>query len=381
MVEKTISTYEKLVRDLQKKTHRLRADHPSSKDRMAFLRLSAAIYHLCPSKIADQDGFFRKVYYQEQLALIDRRTLPEIRQKLTFTGAHEQLRQAHTCGRILVSFHYGSFFASLAAFSAYELQVMVGMAGEVYQKIKDDLASDARKLANHDGSNFSLELLDLGAPMSIFRMVRKLRSGKDVFLFIDADSRQRIDKSEQRKIRIPFLDGALLVSSGAAYLSYLTGAAIVPILSPRIPNGQTQVEFKEWIYPDTAVDAETFAGQTMQRLFMYLEKQVLKDPTQWEGWLYIHNLVERRSQADWSYTEQQTSRDTDEYRVNQERYALIAEKKDHYLFDRQQYRMLWIPEALFGLLDDKSPQQSVIQADEPTMDFLFRNQILLPQKS
>jgi len=379
LAEKSDGTYSKLVQDLKTRSERLCPDNPYSKDRMAFLHVSAAIYHLYSSQITDQKAFFRHVYYHEQLALLDRRELTNIRNQIQFTGTHELLRETQDGGRILVSFHYGSFFASLAALSANDLDVTVGMSPAVYAKIKTDLLADTQRLIEHDNSKLKLELVDMGEPMAIFRLARRLRSGKDVFAFIDGDSRQRIMDNEQRRIRIPFLEGALLISSGFAYLSYLTGAPLVPMISYRAPRKGTVLDFMDWIYPDTAHTAETYAKRSMTKLFRYLETRVKADPTQWEGWLYIHQLVERKNNPEYLTPEKNRQVPSDEYLVNHQRYGLIAGKSDHYLFDRQQYRLLWIPSELFELLDNRTEQQTVIQADEQTMDYLFREHILIPQ--
>jgi hypothetical protein len=373
-----IAAFEKKVRAMDSRLGSMDVHRPHSKERMAYLHVTAALYHLSDGGIQDEAAFFRSLRYNEELAVIERGMLPVISDRIKLVGNPGLLAPGKLPGRIICSFHCGSFFAVLEAFSRYSMDVLVGMSSEAHQKLKDDIEGDVRNLREQEGSTMNVELLDMGEPMSIFRLVRKLRSGGDVFLFVDADSGFRNHAEDSKVVRVPFLDGFLRVRNGAAQLSYLTGAVIVPFISRR-EEGNILLDVGEAIHPDPAMTVEEFGCHAVGRLFGILEEQVKRSPEQWEGWLYIHSMVEPRKMDEEYPVKMDAMHHADEYEFNNRRYAVISSKANHYLFDRQQYRMVRIPDPLFHVLDQQGHRGSWTDVGLELLEYLFRNRVLVPR--
>ena len=177
------------------------------------------------------------------------------------------MREAMREGRgvVLVSLHYGRFWAApvwLSRHGANVLAFQVGGGG---------LPARERTL-----SGGTLEAKDLSATL---RAVRALRKGAVVCIQLDAG---RVE----RPLVVEFLGRPTRVAATAVEIARAAGAVVVPALAVVDPEDEDRVVLVAY----GALDCRELpegepAEATMRRLLGPLEAQVRADPSQWYGLL------------------------------------------------------------------------------------------------
>ena len=89
---------------------------------------------------------------------------------------------------------------------------------------------------------------------------------------------------------VTFLDRDVHVRRGAAYLSYKTGAPIVPVV-PSWTGGRAHLTFHEPIQIKEGETLETFCQRSLNQLYGILESRVREEPADWEMWPEFYKWV------------------------------------------------------------------------------------------
>ncbi len=120
------------------------------------------------------------------------------------------------------------------------------------------------------------------------KMVRALRRGEAVMFDVDGNIGVGGEgRTLEETMTLPFLGRKIHVRSGVAYLSYRTGAPIVPLIPLWGTEGQPELHFYDPIIPEENETLEEFAEQSLRQLYGLLEQKLLERPEQWEMWPYF----------------------------------------------------------------------------------------------
>jgi lauroyl/myristoyl acyltransferase len=89
----------------------------------------------------------------------------------------------------------------------------------------------------------------------------------------------------QRGVAVSFIDGHVMLPPGPVKLALATGAPIVPIFAPRLPDKRVRIVVSEPIVLETHDRSSEVIAHALQRIACVIESQVREHP---EQWLTVH---------------------------------------------------------------------------------------------
>lgn len=135
-----------------------------------------------------------------------------------------------------------------------------------------------------------LELIDAEEPTALIKMLRALKSGKNLLVYVDGNTGSSSNK--ENNVVVDFMAGKLSVRKGVAVLADLAKSPIYPIVCSRVDLNEVVFEVQDAIVPSLTNQRNvSHIQQTMQKLYRNLESVLEKDPFQWECWLYLHQYM------------------------------------------------------------------------------------------
>jgi lauroyl/myristoyl acyltransferase len=90
-----------------------------------------------------------------------------------------------------------------------------------------------------------------------------------------------------KPVRAPFMDGHILLATGAADLAYSSGAALIPTFTVRDKDETFHVHLESPLQIDRTVNRQEASSDVIKQFTDKLEAYVLKYPNQWLGWFEI----------------------------------------------------------------------------------------------
>ncbi|HEX7051925.1 MAG TPA: hypothetical protein VF188_17085 [Longimicrobiales bacterium] len=201
----------------------------------------------------------------------------------------DMLSTIHQGGRgcIVCSFHFGAYRYIPVDLALLGLSVLQPLEAAVFR-------NRSRRLDGADPIlRDRLRVVDVesrGRTASL-AMVRTLRRGGVVVVYVDGNTGADGVWGDSGRVSILFLGFRILVKNGIARLSLLTGAPIVPIVTPRTADGAGHVICGAPIWPEgrrTGPGDEAAVREIMAAAYRFLEMHVRRQPEQWESWSHLH---------------------------------------------------------------------------------------------
>lgn len=335
---------------VEQEVDQLKIEKADDRHRLAFLYASANRYNIMSYCSASDDAaFFRKVIFHERMALEERKLLGQLAPLIELKGL-EHIERFDKRGIVFCSFHVGSFFSPLYLFASQGIDVTACIASNAYTQLKKTIENDISKLSKNGFNRGRIKLLDMGTPTASFQMVRILKEGGNLLLYVDVASGDE-DKKKETTTIVNMLSGKLKVKKGGARISYLTKRPIIPLMSQYNSNGIISLRAYLPILPPKLGNEQAFCKRAMEMLFSLLEKRLYKKPEEWEGWLYCHNMVIPKGELESNSVKGIV--DLPQYMVNRERFVCYNAKDRFYLFDKETYRFIKIAkEVYFSLFEN-----------------------------
>jgi len=137
-----------------------------------------------------------------------------------------------------------------------------------------------------------LRIISVENPSSALRMVRALKRGE--LVMFDLDGNLGVGGEERTRadaFTVTFLEREVHVRRGAAYLSYKTGAPIVPVVPSWGSGGCPQLIFHDPIQAEEGETLEDFCQRALTQLYGILEARVLQEPADWEMWPEFYKWI------------------------------------------------------------------------------------------
>ena len=222
-----------------------------------------------------------------------------------------------------------------------------------------DQGSDITELFDRIRRKYALtnvfKIVDAGSPSAGLTMLRELKAGRSLVVYIDGSPETAPDVGEEDKfLSVRFGSRRLLTRKGVGYLSHAARVPIVPVVSYREPDMTNIFHCLKAIKPIPKSDRELYCQEAMQQLYDAFWPYVAKYPGQWEGWNYIHSFLEPESPSA-SFFKLPSHCPS----FNEERYTLCDLEQAPVLFDRRLYQTYEITEDLRDLLLNLSRVDSI----------------------
>lgn len=230
---------------------------------------------------------------------------------------------------IYCSFHYGSY--KLISCILHEKNVNFAV---VANKVILDSAKK-RFIALHESElvrsdkKLDLQFIDANSNSGIVKMIRTLKEGKSLLIYIDGgNGLHGLNNNGEKTTTVNFLNEKIYSRTGVAFLSNYLKVPIVPVISQRDPNyGKINVTFFDAI--DPTINTDAVIALTTQKLWNIFSEKVVNDPTQWEGILYANHFLLSDNKC-----ERTEIQENIEYKFNNESFDfLTVNDNESFLYD------------------------------------------------
>ena len=155
--------------------------------------------------------------------------------------------------------------------------------------------------ANLDGRNGAIDgkrvtenirIILVEEPSCALKMVRALRRGEIVLFDLDGNvGVGGTERTVQDTFKLPLLDREIHVRRGAAYLSYKTGAPIVPIVPLWQKGHRAILKFYDLMNVREGEALADYCVRTLGSLYGVLDQHLRAFPSQWENWVEFYKWV------------------------------------------------------------------------------------------
>lgn len=276
----------------------------------------------------------------------------------------EKLQEALSLGRgaVVVSEHLGpQQFAFIelanrgylinAAISQHALDAVQPWVDHLIQHLRTPQhAIDGKQIEQY------LRIISVENPSSALRMVRALKRGEIVMFDLDGNLGVGGEEGTRAEaFTVNFLGRDVHVRRGSAYISYKTGAPIVPVVPSWGREGRPHLTFHDPIRVEEGETLEAFCQRTLQRLYGILEARILEEPADWEMWPEYYKwvspslTVNRESQVSGSMKSSLSElqlklegADDCQFRVDPRTVFVVKVKRRHLLVDVLGFRFFLV---------------------------------------
>ncbi|QNK62331.1 hypothetical protein H7F33_17575 [Pedobacter sp. PAMC26386] len=353
---KNLNSYEESIQNIKgSKSKALSADNL---DMMKFLLCKANKINFLGHHLEKEDSlFYEDVLYNRELACNDESYYSDVNKRTTLSGNIAALKDAKESPKIFCTFHMGSYryIYYLLIKEKIDFSVIIDdktlttqgeILNSIYEEFKDVESPGYLKLLNAESSSIGIQ------------MIREIKSGKCLLLYIDGNSGVGgMQRNDEKLAQIDFLGKKILARKGISYISYATKTPIVPVISVKESESEFRTHFYDEITPSAIIDKEKYCEDTTQFLYDTLAEVLLKYPEQWEGWLYVDRFLDLEALRSEKEQETYSINEGTRLKFNQERFNSFQINDDIYLFDMHRYDYLKISEKFKAYLSslDSTP--------------------------
>lgn len=278
---------------------------------------------------------------------------PSLLEKTKIYDKSNVIEHSAKQGYIFVSYHAGSYNLPLRHLVNKNIPFCV-VASKDYLKEHEGIIQKLYKdIPNKDVKN--LEMYSADNPRLLFDLVRKLKEGISVYIFIDGNSGTK--KNELRKdknlLKINFLNYYIYARQGVAFLAYLSKSPIATVIAKR------DLELNNTIYINLIktndliqkYNRKEFVSLITQKLYRKLEKYLINDYEQWSGWFYLHKFFDTEDFSEKINPEKgEISFKANRFILNSNFHLVNHGDKSTYLVKKQNFQIVKIKKYLFEVL-------------------------------
>jgi len=298
-------------------------------------------------KILQDIQFHRSLCSLDQYFLID---------NLKINDRFRVIEKSKNVGHIFVTYHTGSYrmfnkhlTINNISYCLVTEEVFIKKQGKMVQKLYNEVSKD---------SNKKLEILSANNPRLIFELIKRLKKGISVVFYIDGNTGSTEKKLRENKnlLKINFLNHHIYARQGIAFLAYLSKAPMAIAIAKRDKNLNNIIQ----INPVKTVELlqnhnrNEFINIITQKLYGKLEKFLINNYEQWEGWFYIHKFFETKISSENLISKEEVSSNKAikfvTLVINQFIHLIKYDDNHIFLIKKDDYQIMKITNFLYNLL-------------------------------
>ncbi|GAB3264804.1 hypothetical protein GCM10027347_32130 [Larkinella harenae] len=303
-----------------------------------FTTFSASVQNILPEiPIEKHEDLFRKLLLQQVYTTFDQQFLTANDLIQTKGPVKELINSPQP--NIYCTFHLGSYRLLTTYLYRNGVDVALLVSRGTYQEQGPSIMATIQGLQKKHKLTNSFQLLDAEQTSSTLHVLRELRAGTSLVIFLDGvTSTTGIDRQENKEVQVRFGTKNVWARKGAGFLSYVTKTPIIPVIGYRDRNLNNVLSFLDPIAPQASNDRETYCQYSLQRIYDSFWQYLNQYPEQWEGWNYIHKFLDQH-ELEQQAVQPLPHRQRPQKRIafNQERYSICDLEDAPILFDRRLY--------------------------------------------
>lgn len=242
--------------------------------------------------------------------------------------------------KIYATFHLGAYRILNNYLIKLGEKVVLIIDDSVYEDQKDQMLYAYEHLKKHTpNQNSDFIILNVKDKSSMHRLRKLIASGYSMVVYLDGNAglQKEIDFSKRYQ-QIEFLKQELYVKNGIDFIAKITKTDVTPVMSYR-ENDTINLKFYDSISFNIK---ESIVG----KCYKYLENLLIKYPTQWECWLYMHKWFVRKKE---DYTPPVEKDKNRPLRFNKEVFIPFSRGDNYFLMNRVNYTAYSIPKEHFTI--------------------------------
>lgn len=254
--------------------------------------VSASLSNFLPeTEVQLHHKIYKKILLHQQLSILEQ-NCSFILDYVTCENIDSNMLQTLKKNPSLIcTFHTGSYRMINHFLIHNNIRFSLVIAGKVKNQ-QGGLFKFLHTQLVEDGVDHELTLIDAESSSAGLQMLRELRQGKSLLVYIDGNVGAGISNTQNNNVPVVnFFQQQIFVRAGVAFLSHASGHPIIVAASYRKSFADIRLRFFDAIYPDLRRSRTDFGAQVMQKIYDHLAYIVARCPEQWEGWLYLHKSV------------------------------------------------------------------------------------------
>ena len=267
-----------------------------------------------------------------------------------------------TVNTIFVTFHLGSY-RSLPLYLGYMgVNMAVAVDNQTYSDQHDHLIADVYNKMDWDAGRF--EIVNVEKSGGGIALVNEIKKKNNLVFYLDGNTGLEGSATLPLGLLGKPINGRL----GIPYLSHLLQLRIVPVFSYR-EGDKLKMDVLAPILPQAGESREAYGERVLRNLWKRFEDYLQRYAPQWEGWAYLQKNLAPPDQG---------QRPRAALRFNKQRFVPILSDDRKYLFDKETFESVVIPERFVGLAD-KMVREEVLPAGLMNSENLvfFKNMLVL----
>lgn len=309
----------------------------SHNKRETFLRFISN-YKLCTGKPADK-LMFQKLLFCEFVNSF-------------YTANYDENKMGKIEGNVLrekpklyVTMHLGPYKLIGSYLLTQGINLCIPVTSKVYKDLYTSFMEDTKNI--REINNARLELVNIEEKSGILKLIRYVRLGYSLLLYMDGNSGiGGMERTDNKLINYHFFRQDIMVRKGVDFLANILKIPIVPIVaflsSKNLDNYIPNITILDEIIACNRKDEIQIIKMVWDIFKIYIEKYA----EQWEGWCYVDAFFSNKNM---------TTLDREEIaanhmlKFNKQRYDFL-EKNGFYLYDMYDNKLFKISKMLYLFL-------------------------------
>ena len=250
---------------------------------------------------------------------------------------------------VICTFHTGSYRMINHFLIKTKIPYTLVIAKSV-MKSQGSLFCDLYKQLTNENIAGSFGIIDAESSSSGIQMLREIKKGKSLLLYIDGNTGTGNDEKQHCDIR--FLKQRIFARKGVAFLAHISKVPILTVACYRMSVNDIRLQFFEPIMPDAYQNRETFTTAITQMIYDFAAPIISRYPEQWEAWLYLHKVahVQVISEENKGYKLTHATQGNTLFKLNLYKFGVFKLAGDAFLFKKSGYLSFPISLDLYSLL-------------------------------
>lgn len=296
-------------------------------------------------------GFFNQLIYYKTLTWLQTRHLPTILDQVHDSGDLGFLEDVKK-PRIYCTFHLGSYRMIPISLLKNNVDLAIVLAKDTLAEQSRSISKAHEELKKKLGLSNTLEFINAEDSSGVINMIKAIKNGKSLLFYIDGNTGVGGKKVDQSKLLpVNFLGGVIDARKGVAYIAHKYDVPIVLMLCHYVDDENMEVKYYPPILPE-GKESEASIKDTLQKIYDLFSEELVKYPSQWEGWLYVQDML-----SPGSFKEQGEGLPPLDpqktYHYNKKRFSYFQYRGRECILDKEIFQVYPVEKELIEILESQ----------------------------